>query len=44
MQNKGFIKVFAIILAAISLYYLSFTLVGAQYNKKAYEYANGNLD
>lgn len=44
MQNKGFIKVFAIILAAISLYYLSFTLVGAQYNKKADEYAKGNLD
>ena len=43
MQNKGFIKVFSIILAAICLFYLSFTLVGRQYNKKADQYANGNL-
>lgn len=44
MQNKGFIKVFAIILTAICLYYLSFTLVGRQYNKKAEEYAKGNME
>lgn len=44
MQNKGFIRVFAIILAAIALYYLSFTLIGRQYNKKADEYAGGNLE
>ncbi len=43
MQNKGFIKVFSIILTAICLFYLSFTLVGRQYNKKADQYANGNL-
>ena len=43
MSNKGFIKVFSILLALISLYYLSFTVVGWQYNKKANEYANGNL-
>ncbi len=43
MQNKGFIKVFTIILTAICLYYLSFTLVGRQYNKKAEQYANGDL-
>ena len=43
MQNKGFIQVFSIILAAISLFYLSFTIVGRQYNKKADQYANGDL-
>lgn len=44
MQNKGFIKVFATLLALVSLYYLSFTIVGQQYNKKAEQYANGNLE
>lgn len=43
MQNKGFIRVFSIILTLISLFYLSFTVVGRQYNKKADQYANGNL-
>lgn len=43
MSNKGFIKVFSILLALISIFYLSFTWVGWQYNKKANEYANGNL-
>lgn len=43
MSNKGFIKVFSILLALISLYYLSFTIVGWQYDKKANEYAKGNL-
>ncbi|HBL33176.1 MAG TPA: protein translocase subunit SecDF [Porphyromonadaceae bacterium] len=43
MQNKGFIQVFSIILTLICLFYLSFTFVGWQYNKKANEYANGNL-
>lgn len=43
MQNKGFIKVFSIILTLICLFYLSFTIVGRQYNKKADQYANGDL-
>ncbi|MFA7155616.1 MAG: protein translocase subunit SecDF, partial [Proteiniphilum sp.] len=43
MQNKGFIKVFSLILTAICLFYLSFTVVGRQYNKKADQYANGDL-
>lgn len=43
MQNKGFIKVFTIILTAICLFYLSFTVVGRQYNKKAEQYAKGDL-
>ncbi len=44
MQNKGFIKVFAALLTLISLYYLSFTVVSQQYNKKAEKYAAGNLE
>ncbi len=44
MQNKGFIKVFAGILMLISLFYLSFTVVGTQYNKKANAYAKGDLE
>ena len=44
MQNKGFIKVFAIILTLICLFYLSFTIVGRQYNKKADAYAKGDLE
>ena len=43
MQNKGFIKVFSIILTAICLFYLSFTIVGRKYDKKADQYANGDL-
>ncbi len=44
MQNKGFIRVFAIVLTLISLFYLSFSVVGWQYDRKATEYAKGNLD
>jgi len=44
MQNKGFIKVFAVILTLICLFYLSFTLVGRQYDKKAEAYAKGDLE
>ncbi|MGI6073191.1 MAG: protein translocase subunit SecDF [Fermentimonas sp.] len=43
MQNKGFIKVFSIILTLVCLFYLSFTVVGRQYNKKAEQYSNGDL-
>lgn len=39
MQNKGAIKVFAIALALVSLYQLSFTLVTARVERKAREYA-----
>ena len=44
MQNKGFIKVFAVILTLICLFYLSITLVGRQYDKKAEAYAKGDLE
>lgn len=43
MQNKGFIRVFSILLTLICLFYLSFTVVGWQYNRKANAYAQGNL-
>ena len=43
MQNKGFIRVFSIILTVICLFYLSFTVIGRQQNKKADIYANGDL-
>src|SRR5574344_2849196 len=42
MQNKGFVKLFAIALALVCLFYLSFNAVTAHYNSKAAEYANGN--
>ncbi len=42
MQNKGFIKVFAILLTLVCLFYLSFTAVTSYYNGKARKYANGN--
>lgn len=40
MQNKGAIKVFAIALAIVSLYQLSFTFVAQRVEKKARQYAN----
>src|SRR5574344_1872939 len=42
MQNKGFVKLFAIALALVCLFYLSFNAVTAHYNSKAAEYANAN--
>jgi len=44
MQNKGFIRIFSILLAIISLYYMSFTFIGMHYNNKANAYAKGDLD
>jgi len=43
MQNKGFVKVFAVLLTLVCLYYLSFTFVTRHYEGKAKEYANGDL-
>ncbi|MDD4969469.1 MAG: protein translocase subunit SecDF [Paludibacter sp.] len=42
MQNKGLIRLFAIALTLVCLFYLSFTVVTNTYNKKAKEYAAGN--
>ena len=42
MQNKGFVKVFAVLLTLVCLFYLSFSFVTNRYNKKAVEYAGGD--
>ncbi|MDR0844218.1 MAG: protein translocase subunit SecD, partial [Tannerella sp.] len=39
MQNKGFIRVFAILLTLVCLFYLSFSFVTQKYSKQAIEYA-----
>ena len=44
MQNKGVIFTFAVLLAAVCLYQLSFTWKSKQIEKKAIEYAQGNPD
>ena len=43
MQNKGFIKVFAVLLTLVCLFYLSFSAVTGYYNGKAEEYAGGDI-
>jgi len=42
MQNKGLIRIFAVALTIVCLFYLSFTVVTSIYNKKAREYAAGD--
>jgi SecD/SecF fusion protein len=44
MQNKGAILTFAILLAAVCLYQLSFTFKARQIEKNAQEYAQGDPD
>ena len=41
MQNKGFIKIFSILLTLICMFYLSFSVVGHIYNQRAIEFAGG---
>lgn len=43
MQNKGFVKVFAVLLTLVCCFYLSFTFVTRHYENAAKEYANGDL-
>ncbi len=43
MQNKGFIRVFAIALALVCIYQLSFTYFTSKIEKDAEEYAQGDL-
>jgi len=43
MQNKGFVRVFAILLSLVCLFYLSFSFVTNKYNKEAAIYANGDI-
>lgn len=42
MQNKGFVKVFAVLLTLVCLFYLSFSFVTRYYNNQAAKYANGD--
>ena len=42
MQNKGFVRVFAILLTLVCIFYLSFSFVTNKYNKEAAAYANGD--
>ena len=42
MQNKVFVKVFAVLLTLVCLFYLSFSFVTRHYNNKAAEYAAGD--
>ena len=42
MQNKGFVKVFAVLLTLVCMFYLSFSFVTRHYNSKATEYAGGD--
>lgn len=44
MQNKGFVKVFAVLLTLVCLYYLSFSFVTRYYENKAIEFSNGDLN
>lgn len=44
MQNKGFVKIFAILLALVCAYYLSFSLVNNRVESKAESMAQGNPD
>ncbi|MDR1543780.1 MAG: protein translocase subunit SecDF [Prevotellaceae bacterium] len=44
MQNKGFIRVFAIALALVCIFYLSFTFTTSKYDEKATAFANGDSE
>ena len=42
MQNKGLVKVFAVLLTLVCVFYLSFSFVTRHYMNKAAEYAKGD--
>ena len=42
MQNKGLVRLFAIALALVCIFYLSFSVVTSHFNNKAKEYAKGD--
>ncbi|WP_373825065.1 protein translocase subunit SecDF, partial [Bacteroides heparinolyticus] len=42
MQNKGFVRVFAILLTLVCVFYLSFSFVTRHYTNKAKEFAKGD--
>ena len=41
MQNKGFVKIIAVLLTLVCVFYLSFTFVARHHEKKALNYAGG---
>ena len=43
MQNKGFVKVFAVLLTLVCVFYLSFSFVTRHYTNKAKEFAKGDV-
>ena len=43
MQNKGFVKVFALLLTLVCVFYLSFSFVTRHYTNKAKEFAKGDV-
>ncbi len=43
MQNKGFVKVFAVLLTLVCLFYLSFSIVTNKYYKEAKIHAAGDM-
>lgn len=43
MQNKGFVKLFAILLTLVCVFYLSFSFVTRHYTNKAKEFAKGDV-
>lgn len=42
MQNKGFVKVFAVLLTLVCVFYLSFSFATRYYTNKAKDIANGD--
>jgi SecD/SecF fusion protein len=42
MQNKGLVRLFALALTLVCIFYLSFSFVTSTYNKKAIEFAAGD--
>ena len=44
MQNKGFVKVFAVLLTLVCLYYLSFTFATSREDKKIEDWANAQTE
>ncbi len=43
MQNKGFVKVFGVLLTLVCVYYLSFSFATRHYTNKASEFAKGDV-
>ena len=43
MQNKGFVKVFAVLLTLVCVFYLPFSFVTRHYTNKAKEFAKGDV-